>query len=117
MGRNKAHLDEEYVMNKVKNVNAVGDFIFQMYDKYWEPGYPDKRVATNDTCAYIYLTNPEIFTHRKVDIDVDCEDMPGKTIIDFNDNGKYDFVTGVDKQKFLDLLEEKLKKFDDFKLN
>ena len=43
--------------------------------------------------------------------------MPGKTIIDFNDNGKYDFVTGVDKQKFLDLLEEKLKKFDDFKLN
>lgn len=117
MGRNKAHLAEDYVLNKVKGINAVGDFIFEMYDKYWEPGYPDKRVATNDTCAYMYLVYPEIFTHRKVDIDVDVDEMPGKTIIDFNDNGKYDFVTGVDRQKFLDILEEKLKSFNDFKLN
>ncbi len=116
MGRAKAYLSEEYVLSKIKGVNKVGDFIFEMYDKYWEPGYSDKRVATNDTCAYFYLSYPEIFTKRKVNIDVDCDEYPGKTLIEFNDNGKYDFITQVDRQKFLDILYNNLKKFDNFDL-
>ncbi|MCI8555600.1 MAG: ribonucleoside hydrolase RihC [Clostridia bacterium] len=116
LGRNKAHLDEEFVIEKIKNVNAVGNFIFQMYDKYWEPGYPDKRVATNDTCAYIYFVAPELFTTQKVDMDVDLVEAPGKTIIEFKEDGKYDFVTGVNRKGFLDFLYTKLRDFDNFDL-
>ncbi len=116
MGRLKAHLDEEFVMNKIKGVNKVGDFIYQMYTTYWEPGYADKRIATNDTCAYMYLTNPEIFTVEKVDLDVNTTDMPGKTDVIFNENGKHEFTSAVDREKFLNLISEKLKFFDNFDL-
>lgn len=117
MGRNKAHLDEEFVMTKIKGINQVGDFVFEMYDKYWEPGYEDKRIATNDTCAYLYLTNPELFTVERVDLDVDCEEAPGKTIVEFKEDGKYEFVSNIDREKFLDLLSEKLEKLNNIKLN
>ena len=47
IGRRHAHLDEAYV-NKLKEVKDTGLLMYKMYSLYWEPGYPDKRVATND---------------------------------------------------------------------
>ncbi len=116
MGRLKAHLDEEFVMNKIKGVNKVGDFIYQMYTTYWEPGYADKRIATNDTCAYMYLVHPEIFTVEKIDLDVNTTDMPGKTDVIFKEDGKHEFTSAVDREKFLDILKNKLRQFDNFDL-
>ncbi len=116
MGRLKAHLDEEFVMTKIKGVNKVGDFIYQMYTTYWEPGYTDKRIATNDTCAYMYLVHPEIFTVEKVDLDVNTTDMPGKMDVVFDKNGKHEFTSAVNRERFLQLLSERLKYFDNFDL-
>ncbi len=116
IGRNKAYLTEEYVY-KMKDANETGRLFFEMYSKYWEPGYPDKRIATNDSCALFYLIYPELFKTEKVDISVDVKDYPGKTIATPNPDGQVDLVIDVDREKFLKLLDEKLEKFNEIKLN
>ena len=116
IGRNKAFLTEEYV-NKMKDANETGHLFYQMYSKYWEPGYADKRIATNDSCALFYLIYPELFEIEKVDIAVDVKEHPGKTVATPNPNGQVELVIGVDREKFLKMLDEKLEKFNGIKLN
>lgn len=111
MGRRKAYLDEEYVYNMQK-VNEVGDFLFRIYDLYWEPGFDDKRIATNDTCAYMYLIHPELFQTTKIDIEVDLKEEPGKTTVYFDDNGHVDLAIGVKREEFLKILNKKLLKLN-----
>ena len=116
VGRRKAHLDEKYVYN-MREVNEVGRFIFDMYSEYWEPGFPDKRIATNDTCALFALTHPQYFKTRKVDVEVDLVDMPGKTIVTYNKKGNVSLVVDCKRKKFLKLLDQELKKLNNLKLN
>ena len=116
IGRNKAYISERYA-NTIKNMNEVGAFLFEMYDKYWEHGYPDKRIATNDTCAYIYLTHPLIFRTRKISLTVDTDEAPGKTVADFRKRGNVTLVTGLLRNIFLLILDRKLHRFDKFKFN
>ncbi len=116
IGRRKAHLDEKYVY-KMKETNDVGKLLFDMYSEYWEPNFPDKRIATNDTCALFALTYPELFKTKKIDISVDLEDVPGKTFVSYNKNGYVTLVTDAKRKKFLKLLETELKKLNHIKLN
>ena len=113
MGRDKAHLEEDYVY-KMRDTNEVGNFLYQMYSKYWEPGYKDKRVATNDTCAYMYLIHPELFKTETISLNVDV--VTGKTIADYDENGHIKLTVAVDRPKFLSIMDEKLHEFDGFKL-
>ncbi len=115
IGRRKAHLDEDYVYN-LREINDVGKLLFDMYSMYWEPGFPDKRIATNDTCALFALTYPKLFSTRKVDVVVDLEEAPGKTIVSYNDKGNITLVTDVNRKKFLKLLTKELMKLNDIKL-
>lgn len=115
MGRRKAYLDEQYVYD-MREINDVGDFLFRMYDLYWEPGFDDKRIATNDTCAYMYLIRPELFQTTKIILDVDLNDAPGKTIVHFDDNGHIDLAIGVKREQFLKVLTKKLKELDYVKI-
>ncbi len=115
IGRRKAHLDEEYVYN-LREINEVGKLLFDMYSMYWEPGFPDKRIATNDTCALFALTYPNLFSTRAVDVVVDLDEAPGKTIVSYNDNGNVTLVTDVKRKKFLKLLTKELIKLNDIKL-
>ena len=116
IGRRHAHLDEKYV-NKLAKVNDTGLLMHKMYSLYWEPGYPDKRVATNDICALFALVYPEIFKTEKVFVTVDLEDVPGKTWVEFNKNGNVDLVTDLDRDKFLKILDNDLENFNHVKLN
>lgn len=111
IGRRKAHLTEEYVL-AMKEENDVGSFLFEMYDKYWEKGFPDKRIATNDTCAYMYVAYPKLFITKKADLVVDCEKEPGKTFAHFNKNGQLTVVVDVKRKKFLKIMTKKLKALD-----
>lgn len=115
LGRNKAHITETHV-KAINQINDAGRFLYQMYQTYWEPGYKDKRIAMNDTCAYVYAVAPQLFTTEKVDFEVDLVDMPGKTIVDFNKNGKSLICTQVDREKYLKFLEEKIHLFDNLKI-
>lgn len=116
IGRRRAHLDENFVYT-MKEMNDVGNFLFQMYDSYWEPGFKDKRIATNDTCALFALTYPKIFKTKKIDITVDLEDTPGKTIVKYNNKSNITLVTNANRKKFLKLLMSELEKLDNIKLN
>lgn len=115
MGRRKAYLDEKYVYDMQK-VNEVGDLLFKMYDMYWEPGFDDKRIATNDTCAYMYLIRPELFQTTKILVEVDTDEAPGKTTVFFDDNGHIDLAIGVKREEFLKVLSKKLVELNDYKL-
>lgn len=116
IGRKKAHLDEKYVYS-LKDKGYVGKLLYYMYSQYWEPGYEDKRVATNDTCALLALTHPEIFTFERAFVSVNTTDTPGKTIADFNINGNVEIAMDVDRKAFLDILDTELEKYKDVKLN
>ncbi|MBO5395215.1 MAG: nucleoside hydrolase [Clostridia bacterium] len=116
IGRRKAHLTEEIVLG-IKERNDVGAFLFEMFDQYWERGFPDKRIATNDTCAYMYMVYPELFKIEQADIVVDCDKEPGKTFAHFNKKGQVSVVVDVKRKKFLKLIAKMIKSFDKIKFN
>ena len=109
LGRRKAHLTEDFV-NELAKINPAGELLKKMYSKYWEPGYPDKRVATNDTLAIFALAYPKMFTFKQATVTVDTCITPGKTFVDFSNSGNVKFITDVDREAFLNLLITDLKK-------
>ena len=115
VGRRKAHLDEKFV-KMLGRMNETGKLLEEMYSKYWEPGYPDKRVATNDTLALFVLVYPKMFKTEKVSVSVNTSDAPGKTIIDFDGTGNVEMITDVDREAFLNLLVSDLDKLDTIQL-
>lgn len=115
VGRRNAHLSEEFV-NKIGEINDAGKLLKKLYSKYWEPGYPDKRVATNDTLALFALVYPKMFTFERVSVRVDLDKTPGKTFVDFDGLGNVSMVTGLNREAFLDLLISDLEKLNDIKI-
>lgn len=111
MGRELANFTEEEV-NKIGKINDVGKFIFDMYLGYWEHDYPDKRIATNDTCAIMALRFPELFKSRKSNVKVNITDQYGRTDFDFNESGKVNFICEVNKDEMHKLYFDAIKKLD-----
>lgn len=116
LGRNQAHFTEDFVY-QIRDTNDVGKFLYQMYSKYWEPGYKDKRITTNDTCTYLALVYPELFITDKLDVQVDTEDQPGRTYVTFKKDGNCTIIMNVKRDEYLKLIMEKLKKLNHIKLN
>lgn len=116
LGRRKAHLDEQYV-NSLLEKGDVGKLLHAMYSKYWEPSFPDKRVATNDTCALFALTHPEMFSMHKIDVEVDLEKDFGKTFVTFTKNTDIQLVNGINRTMFFRILDQRLNKIKDIKLD
>ncbi len=111
VGRRKAHLSEDFV-HSLGKINEAGKLIEDMYSKYWEPDYPDKRIATNDTLALFALIYPKMFTFERVTVKVDLEHTPGKTFVDFDGVGNTLMMVNVDREAFLNLLISDLKKIN-----
>ncbi len=109
VGRRKAHLSEDFV-NSLGEINEAGKMLSSMYSKYWEPDYPDKRIATNDTLALFALVYPKMFKFERVSVKVDLEHTPGKTLVDFDGVGNTLIMVDVDREAFLNLLIHDLKK-------
>lgn len=116
MGRRKAYLTEEMVY-QIRDTNDVGKFMFTMYDKYWERFFPDKRIATNDTCAYFYLIRPDLFTCKRISMTVDLDETPGKTIVNYDKKGHILLTVAVKRKQFLNLYMKKLKELDYIKFD
>jgi len=116
MGRELCNLTEEQVF-EIRELNDVGKFIFEMYNGYWEHGYPDRRIALNDTCGVLILRFPEIFKTKKAFFEVDLGDQPGKTIITFNRKGNVNYAYKVNRKKVHEILFKAIKKLDWIKFN
>lgn len=98
MGRELAYFTEEEV-ESMKNINETGKFIHDMYTGYWEHNYPDKRIATNDTCAVLACRYPRLFKYVNVDIDVDTENLPGRTSMTINPKSHIKLAVSIDEKK------------------
>ena len=114
MGRELANFTEQEVYD-IGKINDVGRFIFEMYSGYWEPGYQDRRIATNDTCALLNLRYPKLFKTIPVDIEIDTDKMPGKTVMTKNRHSHIKLVTKINRKKMHKLYFEAIKKLDRFK--
>ncbi|MCR5553779.1 MAG: nucleoside hydrolase [bacterium] len=115
MGREKANFSEKEV-EKISKINYVGKFIGQMFSNYWEPGYKDKRIATNDSCAVLSFRFPDLFETIRVDMHVNTSDNPGHTIITPNPNGKIEYCVKVDKKEMHNRYFTAIKKLDRFSM-
>lgn len=114
LGRNEFYLSEKQV-EEIENMNDFGAFLSKMYEIYWEPGYKDRRIAMNDSCAILYLTEPKLFKHSMGDVTVDLEDAPGKTIIDFHRKGKVKVLMKGNRKKAYNYFKGVVKSMDDYK--
>ncbi len=114
MGRELANFTEEEVY-KIRDMNDVGHFLFEMYNGYWEHGYPDRRIAINDTCAFMIMRYPKLFKTKRSFFYVDTEEIPGKTMVEFNKLGNVNFAYKVNKKKLHQIFVDSIKKLDRFK--
>lgn len=116
MGREQANFNEDEVKYLGK-INDVGHFLYEMYSGYWEPAYTDRRIAINDSCAYLILRYPKLFKTKRSFFTVDTDKAPGKTTIEFNRHGNVDYAYKVNKKKLHEIYFNSVKKYDNFKLN
>jgi len=114
MGRELAYFTREEV-KEIGQINDTGRFICEMYTGYWERSYPDKRTATNDTCAVLNLRYPKLFKTVGVDVTIDTDEMPGKTVMTKNKHSHIRLVTKVNRKKMHKLYFDGVKKLDRFK--
>lgn len=115
LGRENGRLTEKMVI-EIGQANDTGAFLKEIYQNYFERGYDDRRIATNDTLAYLCLVEPELFTMRKADVEVNLTDNPGKTTATFSSRGKFRIVVDLDREKFEQSFMQKIHNLDEIKL-
>lgn len=116
LGRREIFLSEKQV-EEIENSNDFGAFLSKMYEIYWEPGFKDRRIAMNDSCAYFYLVEPKLFKYLMGDITVDLDDAPGKTLINFHKKGKVKVLMKGNRKKAYKILKQGIDKMNGWKEN
>lgn len=114
MGRDLANFTEADV-EAIGKINDTGRFIYEMYSGYWEHGYHDRRIATNDTCAMLNLRYPRLFKTIGVDMFVDTDEMPGKTTMVKNKHSHIQLAVKVNRKRMHQFYFNAVKKLDRFK--
>lgn len=114
MGRELAHLTEQQIY-LLRDMNDTGRLFCEMSTEYWERNFPDKRIAVNDSCICLYLRWPELFKTKKTNITVDLDKMPGKTIMDFDPNGRVDYIYDCDRDAIHKHFFGAIRKMDKYK--
>ena len=98
VGRERGFLNEKEAL-KIRDINTVGEWLYEMFDGYWEHGYKDKRIALNDTCACLTMREPSIFKMKKVAVTVNTTDMPGKTEFKVVRNSNIELAVNANRHK------------------
>lgn len=113
MGRDLANFTEKEVYD-IGKINDVGRFICEMYSGYWEHGYTDRRIATNDTCAVLNMRCPSLFKTIGVDIEIDKDSMPGKTTMVKNKKSHIQLAIKVNRKKMHKFYFDAIRKLNRF---
>ncbi len=113
VGRDFAHLTEEQV-EEFGKINDVGKLLNLAFQTYWEPEYPDRRIATVDTSAVYYITHPKLYKMKSADIELNTE--TGKTTAIFNRKGQFKIAIELKRKKYIKMLFKKLHEMDDIKI-
>ena len=113
IGRDSGHFTEQQV-EQIKNTNDVGRFLAKTFETYWEPNYPDRRIATNDISALYYLVYPSYYKTKRANIDVNLE--TGKTTPTYTRKGNFKIAVALKRDKFIKMLFKNLEKMNDIKI-
>ena len=114
MGRELNNFTEEEV-EYISKINDTGKFISEMYTGYWEHGYTDRRIATNDTCACLISRYPKLFKTKRCFFTVNTTDAPGKTLVEFSRHGNIEYAYKVNRKKAHQIYFNAVKDLDRFK--
>lgn len=114
IGRDYGYFTEKQV-ERISKTGDIGKFLAKTFSTYWEPNYVDKRIATNDLSAILYLTNPKIYRIRRAFMVVDIE--TGKTTPTYSRKGNFKVALSLNRKKFLKIVFEKLEEMKDIKLD
>ncbi len=113
IGRDFGYFTEAQV-EQLKQTNDIGKFLAKTYETYWEPNYPDRRIANNDICAIYYLLYPRLYKMKRADIQLDLK--TGKTTPIFNRKGQFKIALGLNRPKFQKMLFKKLQQMNGIKI-
>ena len=113
VGRERGFLTEKEAL-KIRDINTVGEWLYEMFDGYWEHGYKDKRIALNDTCACLTMREPSIFKTKKVLVTVNTTDMPGKTEFKVVKNSNIELAVNANRHKLYKCFYRAVSKLDRF---
>lgn len=113
-GRELANFTEKEVLS-MRDINDVGRFFYEMYSEYWERGYTDRRIATNDTCAVLLVRFPELFKTKKMSLDVSTGEQHGRTIFKPCSKSHIKLVMKVNKKKMHRYFVKAVEKLNRFK--
>lgn len=116
IGRDQAFLTAEQV-EKIKETNLIGKFLWLTFQSYWEPKYTDKRIACNDITAYFYITNPLLFKTKRAFIDLDQEKYVGKTTARWDRHGNFKVVQKINNKNFIKHLFKRLEKMGNIEIS
>lgn len=105
-----AYLDWQDVF-KTKNMNFVGSVLENLYREY-KDRHVKNGIATHDSCAIAYITNPEIFKIEPVKVDIKYYDKlgTGVFVMNFDKTPNALTCTEIDVKKFKKLYFKMLKK-------
>ena len=110
IGRDVTYLTYEQVQ-QVKKTNSVGKMLGKMFETYWEPGYKEKIIATCDLAAAYYIVHPRLYRTYKASVTVDTKKDVGRIIAKRDKNGQFRIIKDVNREKFIKLLFDDLKKY------
>ena len=105
-----AYLDWQDVF-KTKNMNFVGSVFEKLYREY-KDRHVKNGIATHDSCAIAYITNPEIFKIEPVKAEIKYFEKLGTAVfvMNFDKTPNSMVCTEIDVKKFKKLYFKMLKK-------
>ncbi len=116
IGRFQAHFTEEQI-DQFTEINDITRFLNLACQVYWTPEAPDKRIATNDTCALFSIEYPWLFKTKKGFVSINETDNPGKSTATFNRKGNVKIIMQVNRKKFQKMIYKRLHELDSVKLD
>lgn len=124
-GLNVTHSTGLYFTDVDKLAESYGkatELCGKMLQYYYKGDHVKGKTFTpiHDACALMYLIHPEIYEARHMNVDVDCSEELGRgnTVVDVREWITYDetypkVLTGVDLEKFREILINDLYKLDE----
>lgn len=101
-----------------KASNLVAELLDYFAIFHMNPNFPFEGPPLHDVCAVAYVLDPSIFVAKKhnVEIDITGELTVGATVVDYYDTTGKDknvnVVFDLDREKFIDMLCDSLKKYN-----
>ena len=109
IGNTKAVFWEDDIKYMAR-LNKTGAMFSKMFSGYKEIGEHIMMGQTHDACAIFYLIDPIMFETKRALVNINTNDLPGKTTVRYHKQGPIKVIENVDLDRFYNLFFDELKK-------